>query len=259
MSSKIMTAVVTGASSGIGKAICQHFLDAGYRVVSLSRRACPIEHENLLHIPLDLSDVDAVRSQAEAIARYQPTTLVLNAGVSMKKSVGDLRVEDLSGQINLALVSSVVLLQACLPAMRAAKFGRVVIISTRAILGLAGVSAYSAAKAAQLGLARSWALELGPEGITANVIAPGPIKTEMFLANVTAEAAAAKEAAMAAALPVRRMGLPGDIARLALFLSAPENGFITGQTIFVCGGASVGGLNTLAATSAVTNRMGKST
>lgn len=135
--------------------------------------------------------------------------------------------------------------------MRRAHFGRIVMISSRAIIGLAGVAVYSAAKAAQLGLARSWALEFGPSGITVNVIAPGPIKTEMF--DVEPGKAAEIEHALAGNLPVRRIGAPDDIARAVMFLAAPENSFITGQTIFVCGGASLGGLNTLGAISAARN------
>lgn len=244
-------AVVTGGSSGIGKSICEHFLNDGYTVISLSRRPSPIINAKLVDVRADLSSVEDIKRIAEKIAKYSPTTLVLNAGASLRKRTEDVRIEDLDHQVRLSLTSGLVLTQAFLPAMRHAHFGRIVMISSRAIIGLAGVAAYSAAKAAQLGLARSWALEFGPSGITVNVVAPGPIKTEMF--NVEPAKAAEIERALAGELPVRRMGSPDDIARAVTFLAAPESGFITGQTIFVCGGASLGGLNTLGAISAAHN------
>ena len=205
----------------------------------------------LVDLRADLSTIDDVKRIADRIAKYSPTTLVLNAGASLQKRTEDVLVEDLDRQVALSITSGLLLTQACLPAMRLAHFGRIVMISSRAIIGLAGVAAYSAAKSAQLGLARSWALEFGPSGITVNVIAPGPIKTEMF--NVGSERTAEIERNLAANLPVRRMGDPDDIARAVMFLAAPENSFITGQTLFVCGGAGLGGVNTLGVISAAQN------
>ena len=133
------------------------------------------------------------------------------------------------------------LVQASLPAMRAAHYGRIVLISTRAVLGLARRTAYAATKAGMLGLARTWAVELGPAGITVNVVAPGPIEeTEMF-DSVVARGSPGR-AALAQSLPVRRLGLPADVARAVTFFTDPDAGFVTGQTLYVCGGGSVGGL-----------------
>jgi 3-oxoacyl-[acyl-carrier protein] reductase len=131
------------------------------------------------------------------------------------------------------------LMQALLPRLRQQRFGRVVLMSSRGALGLATRSAYAATKAGMIGLARTWALELAAEGITVNVVAPGPIRgTEMFHAVVPAESE--RERRLAAAVPVQRLGTPDDVARAVEFFVDRDNGFITGQVLYVCGGASVG-------------------
>jgi NAD(P)-dependent dehydrogenase (short-subunit alcohol dehydrogenase family) len=134
------------------------------------------------------------------------------------------------------------MVQAALPTMQAQQFGRVLLLSSRAAVGLATRSAYSATKAGLMGMARTWALELGPKGITVNVIAPGPIRSTAMFHDVV-PAGSDKEAQLAASLPVRRLGEPADVARVAGFFAQPGSGFITGQVLYVCGGASVGSLN----------------
>jgi 3-oxoacyl-[acyl-carrier protein] reductase len=116
-----------------------------------------------------------------------------------------------------------------------------VLVSTRAVLGLANRTVYSATKAGMLGLARTWALELGAHGITVNVVAPGPIEaTEMFHEIIPVDSP--KLPRIVDAIPVKRLGRPEDVARAVLFFVAPEAGFVTGQTLFVCGGTSVGSI-----------------
>ena len=133
-------------------------------------------------------------------------------------------------------------MQAFLPAMTAASFGRVVLISSRAASGLESRTAYSATKAGMLGMARTWALELAPQGITVNVVAPGPIEaTEMF--HEVIPQGSERMQLLADSIPVRRLGLPDDISRAVTFFTDPEAGFITGQTLYVCGGTSVGSLS----------------
>ena len=89
-----------------------------------------------------------------------------------------------------------------------------------------------------LGMARTWALELAPEGITVNVVAPGPIRTDMFFDVVAA--GSEKERALAAAVPVKRLGEAADVARAVAFFTSPDAGFVTGQVLYVCGGADLG-------------------
>ena len=125
--------------------------------------------------------------------------------------------------------------------MRARHFGRVVLLSSRAALGLATRTNYSATKAGMMGMARTWALELGADGITVNVVAPGPIRTDMFYDVV--QAGSEKERQLAASVPVRRLGEAADVARAVAFFADEQNGFITGQVLYVCGGTSVGSLS----------------
>lgn len=234
-------AVVTGGSAGIGKAICERLLAQGSEVVSLARRRCDIEHARLHNIEVDLTDrratADAVRELAQ---RFEVTTVVHNAGVIRPALLAEVKLEDLDALVDLHLGCAVQLVQAALPAMQARRFGRVVLLSSRAALGLQTRTAYAATKAGMLGMARTWALELAPEGITVNVVAPGPIRTDMFYDVV--EKGSDKERQLAASIPVRRLGAAEDVARAVSFFVDPDNGFVTGQVLYVCGGTSVGTL-----------------
>ena len=234
-------AVVTGGSAGIGKVICEHLLRDGYEVVSLARRSGDFTHPRLRQVQVDLSDREATAAVAsELLQRGDVTTLVHNAGVIRAALLPEVKLDDVDALVNLHLTCAIQLVQAALPAMRARQFGRIVLLSSRAAQGLATRTAYSATKSGMLGMARTWALELAPDGITVNVVAPGPIRTDMFYDVV--EAGSERERALAAALPVKRLGESADVARAVDFFVHPDNGFITGQTLFVCGGSSVGSL-----------------
>jgi NAD(P)-dependent dehydrogenase (short-subunit alcohol dehydrogenase family) len=234
-------AVVTGGSAGIGKAICERLLAEGREVVSLARRRCDIEHPRLHSIEVDLADrratADAVRELAQ---RFELTTVIHNAGVIRPALLPDVQLADLDALVDLHLGCAVQLVQAALPAMKARRFGRVVLLSSRAALGLPTRTAYAATKAGMLGMARTWALELAPEGITVNVVAPGPIRTDMFYDVV--EKGSDRERQLAESIPVRRLGVADDVARAVSFFVDPDNGFVTGQVLYVCGGTSVGSL-----------------
>ena len=235
-------AAVTGGSAGIGKAICEDLLAQGYEVVSLARRKAGIDHPKLHSLEVDLSDRAATgEAVREMVGRFAPTTIVHNAGVIRAALLPEVKLDDLDALVDLHLGCAIQLVQGALPAMRAQRFGRVVLLSSRAALGLATRTSYSATKAGMLGMARTWALELAADGITVNVVAPpGPIRTDMFYDVV--EAGSEKERALAASVPVKRLGESADVARAVRFFADPQSSFITGQVLYVCGGTSVGSL-----------------
>lgn len=233
------TAVITGGNKGIGLDLALALLDHGYRVISVARHAPDTAADLIEHVECDLLDADAVsRAAADIAARHSVTHLVHNAGTIWPKLVEDAKPEDITGLAQLHLGAALTLLQAFLPAMKAAGFGRVMFNSSRAALGAPTRTAYGASKAGMIGMARTWALELAPHGITVNVVAPGPIRTDNFWGIVPKDSK--QERDLAARIPVRRLGTTGDVTRAFLFFGDPENGFVTGQTLYVCGGASVG-------------------
>ena len=135
--------------------------------------------------------------------------------------------------------AAMILTQVFAPGMRAARFGRIVNISSRAAMGKTGRVAYSAAKAGLIGMTRTLCLELAASGITVNAIAPGPVATELF--DRGHPPGGEKRQRVIAGIPVKRVGTPDDVARAVVFLLSPDSGYITGQTLFVCGGTSVSG------------------
>jgi 3-oxoacyl-[acyl-carrier protein] reductase len=232
-------AIITGGSAGIGEKICRRFLGAGYDVVSLARRKPQWSAPSLHAIEVDLIDARATEQAAAEIARKYPVRAVVhNAGAIRASLLPDVKQNDLHDLAQLHLGAAILLVQAVLPGMRERKFGRIVLISSRAALGLQTRTAYSATKAGMVGMARTWALELAPAGITVNVVAPGPIAdTEMFR-EVIPEGSE-RETALAKSIPVGRLGRGDDVARAVMFFADPDNSFVTGQVLYVCGGTSV--------------------
>ena len=241
--SERQVAIVTGGSAGIGATICRRMLDAGYEVVSLARRRPDWSHPALHAVEVDLTDATATKQAAESVARqYAVGTVIHNAGVIRPNLLADVRQEDLHDLTQLHLGAALLIVQAVLPGMRERKFGRIVLMSSRAALGLQTRTVYSATKAGMIGMARTWALELAPFGITVNVVAPGPIQdTEMFREVIPA--GSEREAAVAKTIPVGRLGRSDDVARAVMFFANPENSFITGQVLYVCGGASIASIS----------------
>lgn len=235
-------AVVTGGSAGIGKEIVSRLLSEGFEVVSMSLGRSGLSHARLHEVEVDLMDRAAAGQAAADVARrFEPTTVVHNAGVIRAGLIADVKLEDLDALVNLHLGAAIQLVQASLPAMRERRYGRIVLMSSRATMGAQTRTSYSATKAGMIGMARTWALELAPEGITVNVLAPGPVHSDQFYGVIPK--GSERESKVAASIPVGRIGEPEDIARAVSFFVQPEASFITGQVLYVCGGASLGSLS----------------
>jgi len=237
------TAIVTGGSGGIGAAICRAMIADGYEVISVAHQPPDWQHERLRVALVDLLDpVTTAAMAADLAARFEVSHLIHNAGVIRPDLLADVKLGDLHALTQLHLGAPLQLLQAVLPGMRRRGFGRVVLLSSRAALGAETRTVYAATKSGMLGMARTWALELAGDGITVNVVAPGPIAgTRMF--HEVVPAGSERERKLAASIPVHRLGRPEDVARAVMFFADAGAGFVTGQTLFVCGGASLGGLS----------------
>jgi 3-oxoacyl-[acyl-carrier protein] reductase len=223
--------LITGGASGIGRATAERCKAEGYEVVVIDREKGGIE--------ADLSKPEDTAAALRHALRDGPITrLVNNVGVVRPGPVEAQSLEDLEAAVSLNLRCAIQCLQALLPGMKEARFGRVVNIASRAALGKELRTVYSATKAGLIGMARVWALELGSFGITANAIGPGPIRTALF--DKANPPDSPRTQAIIDAVPVRRMGTPDDIANAAAFLLDQRSGFVTGQVLYVCGGMTVG-------------------
>lgn len=225
--------LITGGAGGIGAAIAEFARESGYEPVIIDRVGDGII--------ADLSDPESTAAALEEALSDGPIhRLVNNVGMIKVARIEDLSLEDFEKHWAVNTRAAVQCMQAVLPGMRERGFGRVVNIASRAVLGKEGRSAYAASKAALMGLTRIWSLELGVDGVTVNTVAPGPIRTPMFEAANPPGAPATR--AIIDGIPVQRMGEPEDIANAVDFFLNERTGFVTGQTLYVCGGKTVGAM-----------------
>jgi 3-oxoacyl-[acyl-carrier protein] reductase len=242
-------ALVTGSSRGLGKAIAWRLARDGLAVAVNGRgrdgqglevaRAIRDDGGTADLFAADVTDERQVAGLVAAVAaRLGPVdVLVLNAtGPQPEAELADVAWEDHLAQLEFFVKSPVLLGRAVLPGMRARRYGRIIQIGSEvADRPPPGSSAYATAKSAQIGLARSWARELAPFGITVNTVAPGFIPVERH-----ADIAPQITNAYLASVPAGRMGTPEDIAHAVSFLASEGAGFITGQRIVVDGGRALG-------------------
>lgn len=223
--------LITGGAAGIGAATAERCRQDGYDPVIIDRAGSGIR--------ADLADVQATAQALRvALAEGPITRLVNNVGVVCPATAEDQTLEELELAWALNVRCAMQCMQALLPGMKQAGFGRIVNMSSRASLGKEQRSAYSATKAGLIGMTRVWALELGAFGVTANAVGPGPIQTELF--DKANPPGAERTQAIINSVPVKRIGMPDDVAQAVSFFLDERSGFVNGQTLYVCGGLTVG-------------------
>ncbi len=230
------TFLITGATKGIGLALSERLVAAGHQVIGIARSHAPFPGEL---VPLDLGDRAATGAALRELARrHWVDGIINNVGLVRPQRVEAVDLDTLDEVFSVNLHPAVQTVQAFLPGMRERGWGRIVNISSLTILGITQRTAYAAAKAALVSFARTWALELATTGVTVNSVAPGPTETELFRANNPPGSQG--EQRYLSGVPMGRFGKPEEIAAAIAFLLSDEAGFITGQTLFVDGGASIG-------------------
>lgn len=232
------TILITGASKGIGRALSEKLAASGHYVVGTARSADDPTFPGTL-VPVDLADRHATDDALRDLtARFSFDGVVNNVGFVRLGRIGEIDIDQLEESFQRNLTPAVQTVQAALPTMRGKNWGRVINLSSLTILGVADRTAYAGAKSAISSFTRTWALELAQYGITVNAVAPGPTETEMF--RTTTPAGSEAERRFLSMIPMKRLGKPEEIAALIAFLLSEEAGFITGQTLFADGGASIG-------------------
>jgi 3-oxoacyl-[acyl-carrier protein] reductase len=221
-------AVVTGTSSGIGRAIAERLISTGWTVTGLDRSPAPIVDRRFRGIETDLAQTEDIASTLADIT--QVNALVHAAGFMRVGRLGELDPDGGAAMWRLHVDAAASLANTLAP--RLPEGGRIVLIGSRTANGAAGRSQYAATKAALVGMARSWAIELAPRQITVNVIAPAATDTP-FLRDPN------RTGTEPVLPPMGRFVEAGEVAALAAFLLSPEAGTITGQQIVICAGASL--------------------
>ena len=243
------TAIVTGAARGIGAGVAKRLAADGFAVavLDLDESACAQVVAEIvaaggkaLAVGADVADEAAVAAavEREATELGAPTVLVNNAGIIRDNLLFKMTVDDWDAVMNVHLRGSFLMSRAVQGYMTKAGWGRIVNLSSSSALGNRGQANYSAAKAGLQGFTKTLALELGKFGVTANAIAPGFIATEMTAATAARIGISFEEfrAKAAEQIPVRRTGLPEDIAHAVSFFVSEGAGFVSGQVIYVAGG-----------------------
>lgn len=228
--------VVTGGNRGIGAAIASSFVALGDKVVVLSRSGqCP---EGAIGIKCDVSSTESVEAAFDQLESQigAPEVVIANAGVTKDTLLMRMTDSDIDSVLNTNLFGAIRIARRASKAMLKARKGRLIFVgSVVGLLGSAGQVNYAASKSGLVGVARSIARELGPRGVTANVIAPGFVDTDM-----TAVLSDEQKKSIVASVPLGRYATPDEIASVAVFLASESASYITGAVIPVDGGLGMG-------------------
>ncbi len=238
-------AVITGASKGLGKAMALALATEGARIALVSRDEARL-HEVAAEViaaggdasifRADVTSEEQVRQAERAIlARYGKVNILINnAGVNVRKPVVEFTVEEWHRVMDTNVTAAFLMCRSFVPAMSGHGYGRILnMTSIMSHVSLPGRIAYSTSKTALLGMTRTLALELAPEGITVNGISPGPFGTEM---NKPLMENPETNAQFLSSIPLGRWGKVEEIGQLAVYLCSEDAGFITGTDILIDGG-----------------------
>jgi len=212
---------------------------AGYRVIVLDVIEPESETLRADARRVDLADRAAAEAAFLEIAERHPVSaLVNNVGIVAPAAFDEVNVDDFDRLMHLNTRTALIAAKAFVPGMRRLGGGRIVMNTSRVTLGKVNRTLYSATKGALQAMARTWALELAGDGVTVNCVAPGPIATSAFWQNNAPDSEYTRN--LVASIPLKRMGTPEDVANAVAFFCSDEASFVTGQTLFVCGGVTVG-------------------
>lgn len=240
-------ALITGGGTGIGLAVARSMLAAGARVVIVGRREAELATaqrllgEGAAQAVHDVTRLDEAGAFIERVTReHGPITcLVNNAGIHLKKPAVETTPAEFQGVLNTHIVGAHALVRAVAPGMMARKHGAILFTASMASLfGIPLVIAYTAAKTAMVGMVKGYATEFSAHGVRVNAIAPGWIETEMSKKALAGDPA--RNAKILGRTPAAKLGTPSDIGWAAVYLASPAARFVTGITLPVDGGVSIG-------------------
>jgi 3-oxoacyl-[acyl-carrier protein] reductase len=232
------TVLVTGGNRGIGLATAKQFAAQGHRVAITYRSEAPVDSEGLFAVRCDVTDAQQIDDAFTQIDKeLGPVEIVVsNAGITRDGLVLRMKDDDFTDVLDANLTAGFRVARRAVKGMMKGRWGRIIFVSSIVgAAGQAGQANYAASKAGLVGLARSLAKEFASRNITVNIVAPGPIATDML--DVLPEE---RRQAMAEAVPLGRLGSPDEVAGVICFLASDAAAFVTGAVVPVDGGMAMG-------------------